>query len=60
MSPFIGESDNNGGASPSFLVEWAADGNLVGPMVESVMVTPAGSQEIVLTGVGRIIADRHH
>ena len=58
MSLFVGESDNSGGPSPSFLVDWAADGDVVAPIAEAVMVTTAGSQGIALTSEGRVIADR--
>lgn len=43
MDLFVRESDNSGGASPNFLVDWAADGDVVVPIVEAVMINTAGS-----------------
>ena len=56
---FLRESDNSGGASPSFLVNWVADRDVVPPMVEAVMISTAGSLGITFTSVGRVIAKRH-
>ena len=53
---FVGESDVSGGASPSFLVEWVADGDVTAPLVEAVMISTAGAQGISFTSVGRVIA----
>ena len=59
MDLFLRESDNSGGASPSFLVAWVADKEVVPPMVEAVMISTAGSLGITFTSAGRVIAKRH-
>ncbi len=56
---FVAESDTSGGAAPSFLVEWAADGEVLDPpFVQAVMISTAGSQGITLTSPGRVLAPR--
>ena len=55
---FVKESDTTGGASPSFLVEWAALEPTTDPVVESVMIGTSGTQGISFTGAGRVIASR--
>ncbi len=55
---FVRESDNSGGPSPSFLVEWVADRAVVNPIVDAVMISTAGAQGITLTSAGRVIAER--
>ena len=56
---FLRESDNSGGNSPNFLVNWVADQEVVPPMVEAVMISTAGSLGITFTSSGRVIARRH-
>ena len=55
---FLRESDNSGGTSPSFLVDWAADSAVEPPLVEAVMVSTAGSLGLTFTTTGRVIAAR--
>ena len=55
---FLRESDNSGGPSPSFLVNWVAERELVPPMVEAVMISTAGSLGITFTSTGRVITRR--
>ena len=56
---FLRESDNSGGPSPSFLVDWVAEVDVVAPMVEAVMISTAGSLGITFTSTGRVIAAQH-
>lgn len=55
---FVRESDNSGGVSPSFLIEWLAEEAVVSPVIESIMISTASNQGISFTSVGRVIADR--
>ena len=56
---FVGESDNTGGPSPSFLIEWAAGQEVTPPAVDAVMISTAGSLGLTLTATGRVIQTRH-
>jgi hypothetical protein len=55
---FIKESDETGGASPSFLVEWIATEIVSDPLVESVMIGTTGSQGISFVCPARVIDGR--
>jgi hypothetical protein len=55
---FVKESDETGGASPSFVVEWVATEPVAEPLAESVMIGTTGSQGISFTGTGRVIQTR--
>ncbi|WP_435007601.1 DUF3124 domain-containing protein [Tundrisphaera lichenicola] len=52
---FVGESDDSGEASPSFLVEWVAEQSGSEPLAETVMISTAGTQGISFTWTGRVI-----
>lgn len=56
---FVDESDTAGGASASFLVEWAAEQPVSAPVVESVMIGTASTQGISFACPGRVVAERH-
>jgi hypothetical protein len=58
MEFFVAESDNSGGGSASFLVEWVADQSVNAPLVESVMVGTASNQGVSFTCRGRVLSDR--
>lgn len=58
LNLFVGESDDSGGTSPSFLVEWGAAERVTPPLVEAVMVSTAGAQGIAFTSTGRAIVGR--
>jgi Protein of unknown function (DUF3124) len=60
MDFFLKESDESGGASPSFIVEWVTDQQPRDPIVESVMIGTAGTQGISFTCSGSVIAIRKH
>jgi hypothetical protein len=55
---FIKESDETGGPSPSFLVEWVATDPVSLPLVESVMIGTTGSQGVSFTCEARVIQSR--
>jgi Protein of unknown function (DUF3124) len=58
MDFFLKESDETGGASPSFIVEWVSTESSNEPIVESVMIGTAGTQGISFTCSGTVIASR--
>ncbi len=55
---FVRESDESGGASPSFLVDWVATEAVAVPVVESIMISTTGSQGISFSCPGRVIQGR--
>jgi hypothetical protein len=55
---FIEESDETGGVSPSFLVEWVATDAVSNPLVESVMIGTTGSQGVSFTCQARVVQTR--
>jgi hypothetical protein len=55
---FIEESDETGGPSPSFLVEWVATEAVSSPLVESVMIGTTGSQGVSFTCQARVVQSR--
>jgi hypothetical protein len=55
---FIKESDETGGVSPSFLVEWVATEAVSNPLVESVMIGTTGSQGVSFTCQSRVVETR--
>ncbi len=52
---FLRESDNSGGPSPSFLVDWVAETTVEPPLVQAVMISTAGSLGLTFTTTGRVI-----
>jgi hypothetical protein len=56
MDFFLKESDESGGASPSFIVHWISDQQPSAPIVESVMIGTTGTQGISFTCPGRVVA----
>ena len=55
---FVRESDETGGPTPSFLVDWRAGADVPSPLVEAIMISTASAQGITLTSTGRAIATR--
>ena len=55
---FVGEKDESGGVSASFLVDWLSDERVDAPLVESVMVGAASTQGVSFTSRARVVSDR--
>jgi hypothetical protein len=55
---FVKESDETGGASPSFIVQWISTDPVTDPITESVMIGTSGTQGISFACPGQIIARR--
>lgn len=53
---FVRESDNSGGSSPSFLVDWVAEQDVTPAQADAVMISTAGTLGITLTSSGRVVA----
>jgi hypothetical protein len=58
MDFFVKESDESGGASPSFLVEWVAESATSEPVIESVMIGTSGTQGISFTCPAHVVSTR--
>jgi len=53
----VHESDRRGGAGAGFLVRWSADGPVVPPVVETVMIGTAAAQGISFVSVARVLEE---
>ena len=52
----LARDDNRGGVGAKFIVEWAAEHEVHEPVVETVMVSTAGSQALAFSSRGQVIA----
>jgi hypothetical protein len=57
---FVKESDQAGGQSACFLVDWIAEQDVTDPIVESVMVGTANTQGVSFTCHGQVLSDLRH
>jgi len=52
----VERSDNRGGVGANFVVKWGAESAAREPLIETVMVSAAGSQALAFTSPGRVIS----
>jgi hypothetical protein len=56
MKIVLERADTRGGAGAHFIVEWAAETEALEPVIESVMISTAGTQGLGFTSPGKVIS----
>jgi hypothetical protein len=57
-SVVIERADKSGGVGANFIADWQADTSVSEPVIETVMVSTAGTQGLGFTGPGRVISQK--
>ena len=53
----LARNDTRGGIGANFIVDWAAESTAYEPVIESVMISTAGTQGLGFTSPGKVISD---